>query len=70
MVGVKVERACLGEVARELCRHPAVRHVAASSGNFHLLVEVMAATNQELGRILLEEMINVEVSSTRRRHSS
>jgi Lrp/AsnC family transcriptional regulator for asnA, asnC and gidA len=60
LVGVKVERARIDQVAQELCRHPAVRYVAAATGTFHLLVEVMATTNQELGVILLDEIMSIE----------
>jgi Lrp/AsnC family transcriptional regulator, regulator for asnA, asnC and gidA len=60
MVGIKVERARLDEVAKALCEHPAVRFVAAATGNFHLLAEVMATTNQELGQILLEDIMRIE----------
>lgn len=60
MVGIKVERARLDDVAQALCRHPAVRYVAAATGNFHLVAEVMATTNQELGQILLEDIMRIE----------
>jgi Lrp/AsnC family transcriptional regulator for asnA, asnC and gidA len=56
LVGIKVERDKLNDVAATLCRHPAVRYVAASTGNFHLMIEVMASTNQELATILLDEI--------------
>jgi Lrp/AsnC family transcriptional regulator, regulator for asnA, asnC and gidA len=60
MVGLKVERSRMEDVARELCQHPAVRYVAATTGNFHLYVEVMATTNKDLATILLQDFINIE----------
>lgn len=59
MVGLKVERARMEDVARALCQHPAVRYVAATTGNFHLYVEVMATTNQELATILLQDFMSI-----------
>lgn len=56
LVGIKVERDKLHDVAATLCHHPAVRYVAASTGNFHLVIEVMASTNHELATILLDEI--------------
>jgi Lrp/AsnC family transcriptional regulator, regulator for asnA, asnC and gidA len=56
LVGIKVERDKLHDVAATLCQHPAVRYVAASTGNFHLVIEVVASTNQELATILLDEI--------------
>jgi Lrp/AsnC family transcriptional regulator for asnA, asnC and gidA len=60
LVGIKVERDKLDDVAHKLCQHSAVRYVAASTGNFHLVVEVMAATNHELAQFLLDEIINID----------
>jgi Lrp/AsnC family transcriptional regulator for asnA, asnC and gidA len=60
LVGVKVERARLHQVAHELSRHPSIRFVAASTGMFHLYAEVMATSNHELGRILLDEIGAIE----------
>jgi Lrp/AsnC family transcriptional regulator, regulator for asnA, asnC and gidA len=56
LVGIRVERARLHEVARELSEHPNVSYVAASTGTFHLYAEVMASSNDELGRLLLDDI--------------
>jgi Lrp/AsnC family transcriptional regulator for asnA, asnC and gidA len=56
LVGVRVERSRLHQVAEALARHPSVRYVAASTGTFHLYAEVMATSNDELGRLLLDEI--------------
>jgi Lrp/AsnC family transcriptional regulator for asnA, asnC and gidA len=60
LVGVKVDRAKLHEVAHELATHPSIRYVAASTGTFHLYAEVMAASNDELGRLLLDEIGTID----------
>ncbi len=54
LTGEKVHRTLIDDVAQELCRHPTVRYVIAATGTFHLLVDIMAMPNQELGIILLE----------------
>jgi Lrp/AsnC family transcriptional regulator, regulator for asnA, asnC and gidA len=59
-MGVKVARERLDEVAEQLVAHPAVRYVALATGNFHLLVELMAATNQEVARYLMEDFNQIE----------
>jgi Lrp/AsnC family transcriptional regulator for asnA, asnC and gidA len=59
-VGVKVDRSRLDEVARRLAKHPKVRYVGAATGNAHLIVEVMAASNHELSQFLLEELAAIE----------
>lgn len=56
LVGIKVDRARLDEVAQTLSRHPAVRYVAAATGAFHLYIEVMAATNMQLSEFLLDDL--------------
>jgi Lrp/AsnC family transcriptional regulator, regulator for asnA, asnC and gidA len=56
LVGIRVERNRLHDVARELAQHPQIRSVCASTGTFHLYAEVMAHSNDELGRILLDEI--------------
>jgi Lrp/AsnC family transcriptional regulator, regulator for asnA, asnC and gidA len=60
LVGIKVQRAHLHKVAQRLAAHPSVRYVAASTGTFHLYAEVMASSNDELGRVLLDEIGTIE----------
>jgi Lrp/AsnC family transcriptional regulator for asnA, asnC and gidA len=60
LVGIKVQRDRLREVAERLAAHPNVRYVAASTGTFHLYAEVMASSNDELGRLLLDEIGTIE----------
>lgn len=56
LVGIKVERFRLEEVAQTLARHPSVRYVAAATGAFHLYIEVMAPHNQKLSEFLLDQL--------------
>ena len=60
IVGVRVDRDRLDEVARRLSEHPWVRYLAASTGNFHLTLEVMAPSNEELAHFLLDEIIAID----------
>ena len=60
LVGLRVERDKLDSVAAQVAEHPAVRYVAASTGNFHLMIEVMAPTNQDLAKILLDEIGKID----------
>jgi Lrp/AsnC family transcriptional regulator for asnA, asnC and gidA len=60
IVGVRVERDRLDEVARQLQPHPWVRYVAASTGNFHLTLEVMAPSNEDLAAFLLDEIVSID----------
>jgi DNA-binding Lrp family transcriptional regulator len=55
-----VDRDRLDEVARRLSEHPWVRYLAASTGNFHLTLEVMAPSNEELAHFLLDEIIAID----------
>lgn len=60
LVGIRVQRARLHSVAAQLGRHPSVRSVMACTGRFHLHAEVMASSNDELGRILVDEIGAIE----------
>lgn len=53
IIGLKVDRARVDEIAAKLCEHPSIRYVAASTGNADLIVEVVAASNHELAEFLL-----------------
>jgi len=60
LIGIKVARDRVDAVGRELAAHPAVCYVAAATGTFHLLVEVMASTNRDLAGFLLEDIMKIE----------
>lgn len=59
-VFLKVDRGKLDEVATQLSVHPRVRFVAATTGAWHLFVEVLAATNEDLGQFLIDELGELE----------
>ncbi|HHY10885.1 MAG TPA: Lrp/AsnC family transcriptional regulator [Firmicutes bacterium] len=56
VVGMKVERAKIDEIAKKLSRLPEVRYVALSTGNYDLVVEVVVANNDELLTFLVETL--------------
>lgn len=53
IIGLKVDRARVDEIAQRLCEHPSIRYVGAATGNSDLIVEVVAASNHELAEFLL-----------------
>ena len=53
IIGLKVDRARVDEIAQKLCEHPSIRYVGAATGNSDLIVEVVAASNHELAEFLL-----------------
>lgn len=53
IIGLKVDRPRLDEIAEKLCQHPSIRYVGAATGNSDLIVEVVAASNHELADFLL-----------------
>jgi len=60
IIGLKVERAKLDEVARRLSEFPQVRYVGASTGRVDLIVEVVVRTNQDLADLLLNELATMD----------
>lgn len=54
IIGLRVERSRVDDVAQKVCEHPSVRYVAAATGNYDLIVEVIAKSNHDLSRFLLE----------------
>ena len=53
IIGLKVDRARVDEIADKLCRHPSIRYVGAATGSSDLIIEVVAASNHELAEFLL-----------------
>lgn len=53
IIGLKVDRARIDEIAEKLCAHPSIRYVGAATGNSDLIIEVVAASNHELAEFLL-----------------
>jgi len=56
IIGLKVQRSKLDEVARRLSELPQVRYVGASTGRVDLIVEVVVRTNQDLADFLLNQL--------------
>ncbi len=60
IMGLKVQRGHLDEVAEALSRLPQVRYVGASTGRVDLIVEVVTRTNQDLADFLMNDLAQVE----------
>lgn len=60
IIGLKVDRSRLDEVAAQLCDHPSTRYVAASTGNYDLIVEVVAESNHDLADFVLGYLAKIE----------
>jgi Lrp/AsnC family transcriptional regulator for asnA, asnC and gidA len=60
IIGLKVQRARLDEVAERLSALPQVRYVGASTGRVDLIVEVVTRTNQDLAAFLMTELAEIE----------
>lgn len=60
IIGLKVERGTLDEVAGRLSALPQVRYVGASTGRVDLIIEVVTRTNQDLAEFLLKELTAIE----------
>jgi len=56
IVGLKVEKPKLDQIARQLSELPQVRYVGASTGRVDLIIEVVVRTNQDLADFLLGEL--------------
>lgn len=60
IIGLKVQRTRIDEVANRLSGLPQVRFIAASTGRVDLIVEVVTRTNQDLAAFLLDELGSIE----------
>ena len=60
IIGLKIDRARIDEIAAKLCGHPSIRYVAAATGKVDLLVEVVAASNHELAEFVLGYLASIE----------
>lgn len=60
IIGLKVHRPQLEDVAERLSRLPQVRYVGASTGRVDLIIEVVTRTNQDLAGFLLNELAQIE----------
>jgi Lrp/AsnC family transcriptional regulator for asnA, asnC and gidA len=60
IIGLKIDRSRIDEIATQLCEHPSIRFVAAATGKVDLIIEVVAASNHELAEFLLGYLANIE----------
>lgn len=60
IIGLKVVRSQLEEIAERLSRLPQVRYIGASTGRVDLIVEVVTRTNQDLASFLLDELARID----------
>ena len=60
IIGLKVQRSRLDEVAERLSALPQVRYVGASTGRVDLIVEVVTRTNQDLAVFLMTELAEID----------
>lgn len=60
IIGLKVQRTKLDEVARQLSELPQVRYVGASTGRVDLIVEVVVRTNQDLADFLMNDLGSID----------
>jgi len=60
IIGLKIDRSRIDEIADILCRHPSIRFVAAATGQVDLIIEVVAASNHELAEFLLGYLASIQ----------
>lgn len=60
IIGLKVQRSRLDEVAERLSGLPQVRYVGASTGRVDLIIEVVTRTNQDLADFLLTDLAEID----------
>jgi len=60
IIGLKVVRSQLDEIAERLSQLPQVRYVGASTGRVDLIIEVVTRTNQDLAAFLLDELAKID----------
>jgi len=60
IIGLKVQRNRVDEVADQLSRLDQVRYVGASTGRVDLIIEVVTRTNQDLASFLMNELAAID----------
>lgn len=60
IIGLRVERSRVDQVAERICQHRSVRYVAAATGNYDLIVEVISKSNHDLSDFLLGFLNTIE----------
>lgn len=65
VVGMKVERGRIENIAEQLSALPEVRYVALSTGNYDLVIEVVVSGNDELLTFLVDTLRDIDgISNT------
>ena len=59
IIGLKIDRSRIDEIAERLCQHPSIRFVAAATGKVDLIIEVVAASNHELAEFVLGYLASI-----------
>lgn len=59
IIGLKIDRAHIDEIASKLCSHPSIRYVAAATGKVDLIIEVVAASNHDLAEFVLGYLASI-----------
>lgn len=60
IIGLKVDRGRIDEIADKLSEHPSIRYIGAATGNDDLIIEVVAASNHDLADFLLGYLSKIE----------
>lgn len=60
IIGLKVVRSKLDDIAKRLSEFPQVRYVGASTGRVDLIIEVVVRTNQDLADFLMDDLGSID----------
>lgn len=60
IIGLRLDRPRIEEIASKLCQHPSVRYVGAATGNYDLIVEVVAKSNHDLAQFIMGYLSSVD----------
>lgn len=60
IIGLKVERGRIDEIAAKLGEHPAIRYIGAATGNADLIIEIVARSNHDLAEFLLDYLAKIQ----------
>ncbi len=60
IIGLKVERDRIDEIADKLGQHPSIRYIGAATGSADLIIEIVARSNHDLAEFLLDYLAKIE----------
>jgi Lrp/AsnC family transcriptional regulator for asnA, asnC and gidA len=60
IIGLKIDRSRIDELAARLGEHPSIRYLGAATGSYDLIVEVVAASNHALADFLLGYLSKID----------